>query len=269
MKNNEEVNNSPNKKQPTISEMKEFYEKNKKRLEKFDKSMDALKRLRNENKNTKLRTINNYSKESVKTYIKNVSSNEANLRNLSRYLFYRSEIYYRLCKYYANQIDTSIHTVIPNYSLVEDNDKDSILQSYETTLDVLDDMHIQYEVFKSAVVNMREDVFYACSYYTEGEGMFWLPLDADYCKINGVFTDGSYSFAMDMSYFRKNADLLEYYGEPFTSLYKAYESSGDKYQQMPEEYAVCTKFRSEDWETVVPPFTPIIKQFKKLQIYTS
>ena len=92
------------------------------------------------------------------------------------------------CKYYANQIDTSIHTVIPNYSLVEDNDKDSILQSYETTLDVLDDMHIQYEVFKSAVVNMREDVFYACSYYTEGEGMFWLPLDADYCKINGVFT---------------------------------------------------------------------------------
>ena len=53
MKNNEEVNNSPNKKQPTISEMKEFYEKNKKRLEKFDKSMDALKRLRNENKNTK------------------------------------------------------------------------------------------------------------------------------------------------------------------------------------------------------------------------
>ena len=98
MKNNEEVNNSPNKQQPTISEMKEFYEKNKKRLEKFDKSMDALKRLRNENKNTKLRTINNYSKESVKTYIKNVSSNEANLRNLSRYLFYRSEIYYRLCK---------------------------------------------------------------------------------------------------------------------------------------------------------------------------
>ena len=82
MKNNEEVNNSPNKKQPTIAEMKEFYEKNKKRLEKFDKSMDALKRLRNENKNTKLRTINNYSKESVKTYIKNVSSNEANLRNL-------------------------------------------------------------------------------------------------------------------------------------------------------------------------------------------
>ena len=73
MKNNEEVNNSPNKKQPTIAEMKEFYEKNKKRLEKFDKSMDALKRLRNENKNTKLRTINNYSKESVKTYIKNVS----------------------------------------------------------------------------------------------------------------------------------------------------------------------------------------------------
>jgi len=242
LKNNEEVNNSPNKKQPTISEMKEFYEKNKKRLEKFDKSMDALKRLRNENKNTKLRTINNYSKESVKTYIKNVSSNEANLRNLSRYLFYRSEIYYRLCKYYANQIDTSIHSVIPNYSLVEDNDKDSILQSYEATLNVLDDMHIQYEVFKSAVVNMREDVFYACSYYTEGEGMF---------------TDGSYSFAMDMSYFRKNADLLEYYGEPFTSLYKAYESSGDKYQQMPEEYAVCTKFRSEDWETVVPPFTPI------------
>ena len=155
MKNNEEVNNSPNKKQPTIAEMKEFYEKNKKRLEKFDKSMDALKRLRNENKNTKLRTINNYSKESVKTYIKNVSSNEANLRNLSRYLFYRSEIYYRLCKYYANQIDTSIHSVIPNYSLVEDNDKDSILQSYEATLNVLDDMLVLYRRRRYVLASTR------------------------------------------------------------------------------------------------------------------
>lgn len=244
-------------KQPTANEMREFYEKNKSRLERFDEANNAITNLRDIKKTSRYSTVSNYSKESVKSYIQNISSNESNLRNLSRYLFYRSQIYYRLCKYYANQADLSIRSVIPQYSLLEENDKESILQSYNETLEVLDSMNLQYEFFKTYIVCLREDVFYGCAYYTEGEGMFILPLNADYCKIAGLYEDSSFAFAMDMTYFKKNSELLEYWGEPFQSMWSAYESTNEKWQIMPENFSVCLKFRSEDWETVVPVMTPI------------
>ena len=38
---------------------------------------------------------------------------------------------------------------------------------------------------------------------------------------------------------------------------QTYQSTNEKYQLIPEEYNVCIKFRSEDWETIVPVLTPI------------
>lgn len=96
-----------------------------------------------------------------------------------------------------------------------------------------------------------------CAYYTEGQGMFILPLDPSYMRIAGVFPDGSFACAMDMSYFKRNSELLEYWGEPFNSMWNTYQNTNEKYQLIPEEYNVCIKFRSEDWETIVPVLTPI------------
>lgn len=250
------VDNTPAT-QPTASEMRSWYEKHKKQIEKYEDANNALKNLRDVTKSSSYRTISNYSKETVKSYLKNISSNESNLRNLSRFLFYRSEVYYRLVKYYAGQLDLSIRSVIPNYSLTEDNDKDAVLQSFEETSKKLDEMNIQYEFFKAAIVALREDAAYYCAYYTEGEGLFLLPLDPDYAKIQGEYSDGSYGFAYDMSYFRRNKEFLEYWGEPWQSMNSEYESTGEKWQTVPEEYGVCVKFRAEDWETVVPPFAPM------------
>lgn len=245
------------KKQPTANEMREWFEKNKSKLERYEDATSAIKNLRDIQKSNRYTTINNYSKDSVKTYIKNISSNEKNLRSLSRYLYYRSEIYYRLCKYYANQIDLSIRNVVPTYNISGDNDKDTILEQYQSTLDLLDGINLNFEFRKAASITLREDVFYGCAYYTEGEGLFILPLDADYMKIAGWFPDGSLAASMDMSYFRSHSELLEYWGEPFQSMYTDYQSTGEKYQVIPAEYNVCIKFRSEDWETIVPVLTPI------------
>lgn len=252
-----------NKKQPTAAEMREFYKKNKERIEKFD-AQNVTKQLRDIQKSTTYRTISNYNKETIRAYLQNISSNEKNLRGLSRYLFYRCEIYYRLVKYYAGQADLSIRSVIPQYNLTEENDKESTIQSYYDTLKVLDEWNLQYEFFKAYVIALREDVFYGCAYYTEGEGLFILPLDADYMKIAGVYLDGSFAPAMDMSYFRKNQDLLEYYGEPFQSMYNAYQSTGEKYQIFDPQYGIAIKFRAEDWETVVPVFAPMFTDLVSL-----
>lgn len=253
-------NTSPSttaKKQPTANQIREWYEKNKTKLERYEDATSAITSLRDIQKSTRYTTINNYSKEDVKSYIQSISSNEKNLRSLSRYLYYRSEIYYRLCKYYANQIDLSIRNVIPKFDITEDNDVDSTLKNYQETLDVLETLNLNYEFRKAASISLREDVFYGCCYYTEGEGMFILPLDPDYMKIAGWYAKGDYAPAMDMSYFRSRQELLEYWGEPFQSMYNTSQSTGEKYQVFPEEYGVCIKFRSEDWETVVPVLTPI------------
>lgn len=251
------------KRQPTAAEMREFYEKNKDKIVKFDVE-NVAKQLRDIQKSKTYRTISNYNKETIRSYLQNISSNEKNLRGLSRYLFYRCEIYYRLVKYYAGQADLSIRSVIPKYDLTTANDKDATIQSYYNTLKVLDELNLQYEFFKGYVVSIREDVFYGCAYYTEGEGMFILPLDPDYCKIAGVYTKGDYAPAMDMTYFRSNQDLLEYYGEPFQSMYSAYQSTGEKFQTFSPEYGICLKFRAEDWETIVPVFAPMFVDFISL-----
>lgn len=263
-----DANNASTKQvsQPTASEMRKWYQENKNRLN-YASAEEALKMLRDIQKSTTYRTISNYNKETIRTYLQNISSNEKNLRNLSRYLFYRCEIYYRLVKYYAGQLDLSIRSIIPKYSLTEDNDKESTLQSYAETLKVMDtiDSQLQYEFFKATVVALREDVFYGCCYYTEGEGMFVLPLDADYMKIAGIYTaTGDFASAMDMSYFRSNSDLLEFWGEPFQTMYSDYQKSGDKWQIMPPEYGVTIKFRCEDLETIVPVFAPMFTDLVSL-----
>lgn len=259
------VNNSSSQSNhPTAAEMREFYEKNKDRIAKFDE-ISVAKQLRDIQKSKIYHNISNYNKETIRSYLQNISSNEKNLRGLSRYLFYRCEIYYRLVKYYAGQADLSIRSVIPQqYSLTEDNDKEAIIQSYYETLKVLNDMNLQYEFFKAYVITLREDVFYGCVYYTENEGMFILPLDPDYCKIAGVYANGDYAPSMDMSYFKSNQDLLEYYGEPFQSMYNEYQSSGNKFQILDPQYGICLKFRSEDWETILPPFAPMFTDLVSL-----
>ena len=244
-------------KQPTANEMREWYEKNKSKLERYEDATSAITSLRDIQKSKTYTTISNYSKEDVKNYIKNISSSEASLRSLSRYLYYRSEIYYRLCKYYANQIDLSIRNIVPPFIISDNNDVKSTLQKYQETVDVVDTLGLNYEFRKAASITLREDAFYGCAYYTEGQGMFILPLDPSYMRIAGVFPDGSFACAMDMSYFKRNSELLEYWGEPFNSMWNTYQSTNEKYQLIPEEYNVCIKFRSEYWETIVPVLTPI------------
>lgn len=246
------------KKQPTATEMREWYEKNKKHVENYAAAEQAAVPLRDITKTT-TKTITAFSRDSLRIYLQNIGSNEKNLRNLSRYLYYRCHPYYRLINYNANMFCLNARSVIPQFDFVKGNDATKILKSYQDTLYVLDRLNLQYEMLKAYVTCFREDVFYGCVYYDE-TSMFIMPLDPDYCKINGVYYTGDFSFAVDMSYFRSRQTLLEYWGEPFQSMYRAYESEGNagKWQPMPDEYAICLKARAEDWETVVPIFSGLL-----------
>ncbi len=254
-------NTSTASKKMTASEAKVFYEQNKEMLN-FASADNALKQLVDTNKSSKYRTISNFNKESLRTYLQNISSNEKNLRNLSRYLYYRSQPYSRLIRYNANMFCLDIRSVIPNYSLIEDNDKEAMKQSYNDTLHALDKMNLQYEFKKINEVCFREDVSYNLYYFdpeSEAPTSFYtIGLDPDYCKIVGVWETGDFAFSMDMSYFRKNQELVEYLGEPITSMYKQFESDGNKWQLVPAEYSLCLKANAADFETVVPVFSGML-----------
>lgn len=252
MKKTEVTTTAPSeKKQPTANEMREWYEKNKRHIENFAAAEQAAKSLRDVTK-TSTKVVTAFNKNSLRTYLQNIGSNEKNLRNLSRYLYYRCHAYWRWIMYQATMFDLNCRSVIPAIDLVKGGDAKKMLSSYYSTLSTLDQMNIQFEFLKALIIAFREDVFYGCAYYTEGEGMFILPLDPDYAVISGAYPDGSFAFSYDMSYFRSRQYELEAWGDPWTSMWSAYQSTGNKYQPMPDEYSVCLKSRPEDWQTVLP-----------------
>ena len=254
---------------PNATEMRDWYEKNKHSLEMYAKAKDALFNLREISKNKKYKSIETISKEDLRQYLENPTNYEVQLRNISWYLITRSQIYYRLIKYYSNMFRLDARSVIPPFSLTKENDKDSILESYQSTLEILEKMNLQYEFLKVYCNCLIQDVFYGVVYFDENSdqktSMFFLPLPADYCRIQGIFPNGNFAFAMDMSYFKRNKELLEIWGEPFTSMQKEYEKTGVKYVLCPQEYSVCLKFRAEDTEMILPPFAGLFSALLGLQ----
>ena len=174
---------------PSAAEMRDWYEKNKANLQRYAEANDALLNLREISKNKSYKSIETVSKEDLRQYLENPTNYETQLRNISRYLVTRSQIYYRLIKYNANMFRLDARSVIPPYSLTEDNDKDSILESYQATLEMLDKMNLQYEFFKAYVTCFIEDVFYGVVYFDEKSdqktSMFFLPLPPEYCRLQG------------------------------------------------------------------------------------
>lgn len=247
---------SSNKK--TAAQMREWYEKNKSQIGcfvNFANTKDAFKKLRDVTKNLKQTSVSSYSKDKIIKYLQNISSYEKELRNLSRYLFYRSQVYFRLIMYNATMFDLNARYVVPPYDPTKSNSKSKVLKSYYQTLKVLDTMDLQHQMLPVFINNFIEDVVFGCCWIDE-TGMFILQIPAEYCKISGRYFTSDYSFSVDMSNYRRYEDIIEFLGEPFTSMYKAYGGDNtNKWQPMPDEYAICTKARMESWETICPIYS--------------
>lgn len=246
----------------SVAEIKEFVEK---QMQDFANAGDALKIFKDVSKRNN-RNITPISKEDLRNYLQNITSSETQLRSISRYLFYRSHVYFRIIKFFANMFDLNSRSVIPNYDLTKDNDKDKILKSYYQTLSVLNLLNLQSELIKMYVLAFREDVAFGCVYFDDKTGMFIMPLDPDYCKIDGNWYTGDYSFKFDMSYWKNRKDQLEYIGEPWTSMWKLYDSDNraNRWQSLPDENSFCLKFRTEDYDLVVPPFVGLFNALLSL-----
>lgn len=225
----------------------------------FDSNNTTARLLRDRNKASN-KSITSYTRETLRTFLKAPGNNEINLRNASRYLYYRSQIYFRLVNWYASMWDLRCRKVIPQYDLTKDNDGTKMLKSYNDTLDLLQTYNIQENWYDVVVKCYTEDVCYSI-FYRDETGSFFYILDPDECRIDGKYMTGDFSFAINMSKWRnaQKQQLIEWLGEPFTSMWGEYESSGENFIHVPDEYAACFKFRSETWDVIIPPFVSIFQ----------
>lgn len=226
----------------------------------FKKTKESLLKIKDPNR-TSIQSIIGKDRKMIRAYLQNPANNEANLVAAARYLYFRTQIFFRIVNFYADMFDFRCRQVIPNYNLTKQNNEKKILKQYNDTLNWLDIYDIQNIMLPALIRVFREDVFYGI-FYRDDSGSILYPLDPSWCRIDGIYSTHDYSFAVDMSKFKSNTqqELLEWLGDPLYSMYKEYERTNEKWVHMDDRYAACFKFRTDDIDHVLPPLMPIFQQ---------
>lgn len=251
----------------SIKEIADFTAKQQ-QIEQFKQAANAaLQLLDLQNPPSKTYTV--YSKDSLRTYLKNplTDTNQKNLRQLSQFLYVLSAQYRRIIAYFATHIDLTAYNVIPNVSITEDNDDEKILQNYESTLKWIEKMNMQGQIHGILTTCLREDCFYGYIYYEDGEeqdrtSFIIVPLNADYCKISSVNYNGTLNCAFDFSYFDSSANkvYLDYWDKEFTTGYNAYQKdSKQRWAELDPERTVVFKMDYDQLDRVIPPFASLFE----------
>ena len=230
----------------------------------FKKTQEMLLKIKDPNRND-IQSIIGKDRKNIRQYLQNPASNENNLITSARYLYYRTQIFFRLVNFYADMFDFRCRQVIPNYTLTKANKPNKILKQYNDTLTWLDKYDIQGIMLPALIRVFREDVFFGI-FYRDDSGSILYPLDPSWCKIDGMYSTHDYSYSVDMSKFKSGTqqELLEWLGEPLMSMYREFERTGEKWQHMNDEYCACFKFRTDDMYHVLPPLMSIFQQLAAL-----
>ena len=220
----------------TTEQIKYFELEEKERREAFAKELKNVLQLFDP-ENIPTRLISTYSRETLRTYLKNpaLDSNNKNLRKLSNYLYTISHVYRRMVNYKAHQINCKVWSAYPIISMLDDNDEESILKEYERVVNIVTNMHMESQIYKVMLQVWKNGISYGYVYGDpEKDGSFYIHLlDPDYCKVDRASYDsGVLGFLFDMSYFNGNEDQLEYYDKEFTTLYNQFKKDNVKWKQL-------------------------------------
>ena len=257
---------TPETKQATVAEIREWYNKNRSTIENYASAKENIKRLRDITRSQSPRTITTINKETLAGYFSNIGANEVNLRSVARYLYYRSNIFFRIVNFYADMWDLRCRKVVPPYDLVKGGDQTKMLKSLNDTIEVLDRMDMHGALTEALLCVYLEDVYYGIR-FMDDTGMFFYRIDPDECLIDGRYMTKDYSFSINMSAWRSanRQAIIEFLGSPLKEMWAEYQRTGEKYIHVPDEYAVCLKFRTDLWDTVVPPFSSLFLQLTALE----
>ena len=210
--------------------------------------------------NTKSWTV--FSKDSLRTYLQNPYSanSQTNLRNLSKFLYTLSFPLRRIINYFASLPDFSVYKIIPDISLSEEPDEESVLRDYEEVCRYVRNMNLELDLFKLLVIAWREDCVYFFPVEDEEGSMLLYPLDPQYCKISGVGYDGLYRMAFDFSFFQgSNSFYLDVWPSEFKKKYNKYQNNTStlRWQQLDE--GRCFKINIDSPDLVISPLASLFE----------
>lgn len=218
-------------------------------------------------------TYTTYSRESLRTYLKNPASdsNQKQLRKLSNYLYTVSHVYRRLINFKAYQINCKSWTVYPDIPLTEEPDQENILQNYERVIKYVRNMDMKSQILKCMLQAWKNDVVYGFCYGDpEKDSEFFIHLlDPDYCKISSQqYYRGVLNFAFDLSFFDSgtNSYYLDVYDPIFKTLYNKYKSDNtQRWAELPMENTFCLKINIDNLDYPVPPLSGLLEDIINLE----
>lgn len=256
----------------SVQQIKERYDKEdaRLRLEYASASEDSvIRKLRDITKNTKSNSLESTNKQTVRSYLEgDIYSNSSNLIKASRYLYYRSPIYSKMCNIYAGMYCLECRIVTPNFNFAKDFDSKKSLKQFENTLEYLDILALKNNMSGPLLNMWIQDASFNLFFHDDNGSMFY-PIDPSECIIDSVYqVDGGtcYGFAMDMSKWKsaQKQQLIEWLGDPLASMWNEYKSTGVKYIHVPAEYSMVLKHRIDTPDSVIPPILAQLMQFANL-----
>lgn len=229
-------------------------------MKQFAKAIDNILQLTDlTSSSTKTWTV--FDKELLRSYMQNpyASSSQTSLRSLAKFLYTLSFPLRRIINYFASLPDFSAYKVSLDFSLIEENDEESLLQDYENACRFIRKMNLTLNIFKLLVIAWREGIVYFQPYQDEDGTMLLFPLDSQYCKVSSVGYNGLLHVAFDFSFFRgTNAFYLEVWDKEYQQKYRKFESDTSlRWQEL--ETARAFKIDIADIDLVISPFASLFE----------
>ncbi|MCR4720937.1 MAG: hypothetical protein K5655_04345 [Lachnospiraceae bacterium] len=247
----------------TTAEMREWYEAHKTAIEKYEQIKNGISLI--DPKKDVNRTFTVFKRDTLRNYMKNPLKNYVKLIELSRFLYLRSNPYRKIIAYNSSMINVNYRSIIPKQDWANGKSPEEVLNEYTKTCKFFNVSDMQAEIYKMCIIAWREDTAFGCIYHND-DGVFILPIPYDICKVDGIYNDGGLSYAVKMNYFDKHKDELEFYGEPFTSMYRDYQNDTQNglWQHMPDKYCFCIKVSLDDPILPLPPYMPLFNSIINL-----
>lgn len=203
-----------------------------------------------------------YTKEQILDYMQSPTSNEKNLRNASIYMWDASSHYRRLITYYAMlpRWDYILSPVDFDRQRVKDT---TFRKQFLKTQAQVEAMNLKHELQKSAKIALRDGVFYGAIWQSK-TSWFVQRINPDYCSLTSII-DGTFIYSVDMS--KISEKKLSLYPPEFTTMYDAYKSTGQKWQEVPPEICWCLKADETTMTYSIPPWSSTLPMLYDIETY--
>ena len=248
------------KKQATETTEQLNFTENLDKMRQFADAADNILRLVDLTQNT-TKTWTVFSKDSLRTYLQNpyATNSQTNLRNLAKFLYTLSFPLRRIINYFASLPDFSMYKVNLDFSLVEDNDEESLLQDYEDACRFIRKMNLDVNMFKLLIIAWREGIVYFQPYQDDDGTLLLMPLDSQYCRVGSIGYNNLLHVAFDFSYFNgSNSFYLDIWDPEFKKKYNAYQRDNTlRWQEL--DTARAFKIDISDLDLIIPTFASLFE----------